>query len=202
MYSIARLAVLVAALASLLAVMSSSAGALTWTNLGSTTLHATGTGGKLHVGNNTLTCTAATATGTAPADLTGPIYAVTGTALFTPCTLAGQPALVNCSYTLTAAGHSGGGFDGLTTGNADVICDAALEAAAANKLCHITGLTPGSYRNPSFAGGTGTLTLSTNSTLDTTNGSGGNCPLGTGTSTLTHQSLTTTAAATPTINTD
>jgi hypothetical protein len=197
---IARFAVLVAALASLFAVVSSSAGAVTWTNTGNTTVHATGVGGALHVGANTLSCTGATATGTAPAG-GGSTYSVTGNVTFQPCTLVGQNTFVSCSYTLTAQTHTGGIFGGTTGGTADVTCDAKLTSGSIG-LCHISGSTVGSYINPSAAGGTGRLTLNTSSTLVVSNFGSTNCPLGTGTGTLTHQALTTTVGATPIISTD
>jgi hypothetical protein len=196
----ARFAVLVAALTSLFAVMSSSAGAVTWTNTGSTAVHATGLGGGLHVVNNTLSCTGATASGTAPAHgLT--TYDVTGTVVFSPCTLVGQATTVHCSFTLTALTHTGGVFGGVTGGNADVTCDARLTSTGTG-LCHISGSTAGHYVNPSAAGGTGRLTLTTSTSLVVSDFGSTHCPLGTGNGTLTHQQLITTAGATPIISTD
>jgi hypothetical protein len=197
-----RIVMLVMAITSLFAVMSSSAGAVTWTNTGATAVHATGAGLRLHVGASAFSCTASTLTGTAP--LHGATsYAVSGTILFTPCTLLGQPALMACTSTLTAITHVGGVFGGLTTSNLDLNCNFALEAAPTTFLCHLTGATPGSYTNPAAAGGTGTLTLHTSvGALVMTNGSGGNCPFGTAASTLTHTTFITTAANTPIISTD
>jgi hypothetical protein len=201
MSRIARFAVLVAALASLFAVMSSSAGAVTWTNTGTSTVHATGVGGTLHVGVNHLVCTGATANGTtSPSG--GTTFDVTGTVTFTPCVLAGQNTFVSCSYTLTALSHTGGVFGGTTAGNADVTCDAKLEASPQPGLCHISGATAGSYVNPAAAGGQGRLTLNTTSTLVVSNFGSTACPLGTGAGTLTEQSLFTTTANTPILNTD
>jgi hypothetical protein len=196
MSRIARFAVLVAALASLFAVMSSTAGAVTWTNEGNTQIHATGAGGRLHIGANTLACTGATATGDAPVHSAAATYVATGHVIFTPCTLVGQSTFVSCSYSLTGAAFTGATLGGVTTGAADVTCDARLEAGGIG-LCHIEGSTAASYTNPSAAGGTGRLTLSTSTTLTVTNFGSTNCPLGTGTGTLTHQQLTTTAGFTP-----
>jgi hypothetical protein len=196
----ARFAVLVAALTSLFAIMSSSAGAVTWTNEGATAVHATGLGGALHVGVNTLSCTGATATGTAPMHGLN-AYSVTGHVVFTPCSLVGQNTFVSCNYTLTAQTHTGGTLGGVTGGIADVTCDARLESGSIG-LCHISGSTTGSYINPSTATGTGRLTLNTTSTLVVSDFGSTNCPLGTGNGTLTHQVLTTTAGFTPIILTD
>jgi hypothetical protein len=197
----ARFAVLVAALTSLFAVMSSSAGAVTWTNTGNTLAHATGIGGALHVGSNTLPCGGATASGTAPAHSAAAVYHVTGTITFQPCSLVGQSTIVHCTYTLTGLVHTGGVFGGVTGGNADVTCDARL-AATGTGLCHISGSTAGHYVNPAAAGGTGRLTLTTTNTLVVSNFGSTSCPLGTGNGTLTHLQLTTTPGATPIISTD
>jgi hypothetical protein len=196
----ARFFVLIAALTSLFAVTSSSAGAVTWTNTGNTAVHATGVGGGLHVGSNTLSCTGATATGTAPAG-GGSTYSVTGNVTYSPCSLVGQSTTVHCSIALTASFHIGGIFGGSTSLSIDVSCDVKLTFGSIG-LCHISGSTPGSYINPSAAGGTGRLTLNTSSTLVVSNFGSTSCPLGTGPGTLTHQALTTTVGATPIITTD
>jgi hypothetical protein len=195
-----RIVLLITALASSFAVMSASAGAVTWTNTGNTAVHATGAGGALHVGSNTLSCTGVTATGAAPAG-GGVTYAVTGTATFSPCSLVGQSWRIACTYILTAQSHTGGVFGGATSVNADLTCDLRLTAGDIG-LCHINGSTPGHYVNPSALGGTGRLTLTTSSTLVVSNFGSANCPFGTGTGTLTHQALTTTVGATPIISTD
>jgi hypothetical protein len=200
MSRIARFAVLVAALTSLFAVMSSAAGAVTWTNTGNTTVHATGIGGTLHGPGGPVACTGATATGTAPAG-GGSTYSVTGNVTFQPCLLAGQNTFVSCSYTLTATSHTGGVFGGTTNGDLDVTCDAKLTAGSVG-LCHISGVTTEHYVNPPGAGGTGTFTLLPSNALVLSNFGTTSCPIGTGTITLTHQALTTTVGATPIINTD
>jgi hypothetical protein len=188
MSRIARIAVFIAALTSLFAVMSSTAGAVTWTNTGATALHATAGHGVLHIGSNGLTCQAATATGTAPAHSAASTYAVTGTVVFTPCSLAGQATFIDCNYTLTGTNWA----SGVTVGGLDVTCDVRLDIGTQPKLCHISGSTPGSYNN-----GNGVLTLTQSSTLQIFNASPATCPLGTGTGTLTEQTFTTTAANRP-----
>jgi hypothetical protein len=189
MSRIARIAVFIAALTSLLAVMSTTAGAVTWTNTGATAVHATTGHGALHVGSNALTCQGGTAIGTAPAHSAASTYAVTGTITFTPCTLAGQATFIDCNYTLTGINWA----SGVTAGSADVTCEARLHAGTQLKLCHISGSTPYSYNNS-----TGALTLSQSSSLIVANGVSV-CPLGTGTGTLTEQTFNTTAANRPVI---
>jgi hypothetical protein len=200
MNRLTRIVLLITALTSLLAAMSSTAGAVTWTNTGNTAVHATGVGGGLHLGGNTFSCTGATATGTAPADVTGAVYSVTGTLTFSPCSLVGQSTTIHCNYTLTGVTHTGGALGGVTGIVADVTCDIRLTVGIG--LCHISGSTPGHYVNPAAAGGTGRLTLTTSTTLVVSNFGSTNCPLGTGPGTLTHQALTTTVGATPIINRD
>jgi hypothetical protein len=191
-----RIVLLITALASLLAAMSSTAGAVTWTNEGATSFHATGVGGGRHVGSNTVSCTGATATGTAPMDVTGATYSMTGTLTFAPCSLVGQSTVVDCNYTFTGLVFSGATLGGVTSGNMDLTCDERLTPSGIG-LCHIGGSTVVHYVNPSVAGGTGRLTFTTSNTLVESNFGTTSCPLGTGNITLTHQALTTTAGFTP-----
>jgi hypothetical protein len=193
MSRIARFAVLVAALMSLFAVMSSAASAVSWDNSGSTTFTATGTGGTLSVGSNNLVCTGATATGAAPASTAGATYSVTGTVTFSPCTIIGQSSTVACNYTLTGTTFA----SPVTSGQADVTCDAKLTATGTN-ICHISGQTPGHYTNAT-ASVAGKLTLTASNTLvvshsnGTTSCSAFGVPTGgTATGSLTHQSFTVT----------
>ena len=191
MSRIARIVVLVTALTSLFAVMSSTASAVTWTNTGSTTIHATGGPGTLSVGANSLACATSTATGTVPMDFTGTVLSVTGTITFDSCVLAGQNTYVHCGFTLT-----GQAFDepGTTTGTADVTCVARLNSTN-TPLCHIEGTTPGQYINPSGTN-PGRVTLLTSGLgLTVTNASGSSCLLGTGAGHLSEQTLTLTSVA-------
>jgi hypothetical protein len=197
----ARFTVLIATLTSLFAAVSSSAGAVTWTNEGATAVHATGAGGALHVGANTMSCTGATTTATAPMHSALTPYLVTGTITYSPCSLVGQNSTVHCNYTLTGLTHSGSTLGGVTGVNLDLTCDQRLTPSGFG-LCHISGSTSGSYINPSVAGGTGRLTLNTTNTLVVSNFGSTSCPLGTGPATLTHQQLTTTVGATPILLTD
>lgn len=184
-----RVVVLITALTSLVAVLSSSAGAVTWTNTGGTGFHATGTPGTLSIGVNKLTCSGSTWTGTAPMSSTTSTIA-TGTAVFSPCSLAGQNTFVHCAYTLTGSLFT----SGVTFGATDVTCDARLTAAPANSLCHIGGSTPSTYTNP--AGTTpGRITLNASAVLVVSDGNVA-CPLGTGTGSLTEQTINLTAPAT------
>ncbi|WP_445148214.1 hypothetical protein [Baekduia sp. Peel2402] len=188
----ARIVVLVTALTSLFAVMSSTAGAVTWTNTGSTIIHATGPGGSLTIGANSLTCTGATARATAAASFVGSVYSVPGTVTFSPCTLAGQNTYIHCGFTLTGSAFA---EPGSTTGVADVTCDTRLTNGN-TKLCHIEGPTVGHYINPTAATSTpGKITLTTSSSLITTHASGTSCIFGTGPSHLSEQTITVTSVA-------
>jgi hypothetical protein len=193
MSKFSRIVVLVTALASLFAVMSSTAGATTFTNTNAsgTSFHAIGGAGTLAVtrhpgvGSN-LTCTASTGTGSIPF---GTFTSVSGTVNFNPCSLAGTPSTVACSFVLTPTVFNAGS-PAVTNGTAAVNCTASVGGVA---LCKINGNTPGHYINPGAAAGKVTLTSS--STLTVTHNSGTTCSalLGTttsGTGHLTEQTLT------------
>jgi hypothetical protein len=169
MSKFSRIVVLVTALASLFAVMSSTAGAVTFTNTGGTSFHAVGGAGTLTatrhpgVGSN-LTCTASTATGTVAMDFTS----VTGDVTFTGCTLTANPAHVACHFTLTPVLWTNA-TQAVTSGSAAVTCTASVGGVP---LCHIEGSTPGDYFNPDLPNTTGRLTLTSSSTLTVTHSNG------------------------------
>jgi hypothetical protein len=200
MSKFSRIVVLVTALASLFAVMSSTAGATTWINHGGTAVHASGGNGTLTVtrdpgvGSN-LSCSASTATGNVPMDFTS----VTGTITFAPCSLSGTASTVACHFTLTPTTFTAA-TQAITSGIASVTCTAALTTGTA--LCHIEGNTPGHYINPDPPNTVGRLTLTASSTLTVThsNATHTSCSalLGTTTSGLGHlseQTLNLTAPA-------
>jgi len=188
MSRIARFAVLVTALASLMGVVSATAGAVTWHNTGNTAFTAAGGPGTLSVGANNLACTASSATGTAPSgSVVGATYSVPGTITFSPCTLAGQNTYVHCGFTLTGTAFAAG----VTTGTADVNCVARLTASN-TALCNITGTTPGAYTNPSGANKGKVTLLTSGSGLTVSHSSGTSCLLGTGTGHLSEQTITVT----------
>jgi hypothetical protein len=191
-----RAVIALTALASSLALMSSTAGAVTWTNEGAGSFHATGGGSQRHLSANTFSCTGATATGTAPADSPSSTL-MTGTLTFSPCSLAGQNTFIHCNYTLTGLVFSGAALGGVTGGIVDMTCDERISASPQPGLCHISGSTPVQYTNPTVAGGTGRLTFLQSSTLIVSNFGTTNCPWGTGNMTWTEHALTTTAANTP-----
>ncbi|WP_445148213.1 hypothetical protein [Baekduia sp. Peel2402] len=192
MSRIARIVVLVTALTSLFAVMSSTAGAVTWTNTGSTIVHATGIGIVLNVGANKISCTGTTASATAPASFVGAVYSVPGTVTFSPCTLAGQNTYIHCGFTLTGTAFT---EPSITTGVADVTCVQRLTANN-TALCHIERSTVGHYINPTPATSTpGKITLTTSSSLVVTHSSGTSCLLGTGVAHLSEQTITVTTVA-------
>lgn len=180
MSRIARLAVLVVALTSLFAVMSSTAGAVTWHNSGDSTFTATAGAGTLSSTSAGLACPAGgTATGTVAATPAvvpvGAWSAVTGTVTWTGCTLGVSGYAVDCAYTLTASTWTAG-TPATTGGSADVTCGVYLAGA---KFCHISGSVTGTYSNP--VGATkGSLAIATGGSLTVVNGPAGSCPLGNG----------------------
>jgi hypothetical protein len=194
MSRITRFAVLAAALMSLFAVLSSSAGATTWHNRGGTSFTGTGGAGTLSVTGVQLRCAASDATGTAPAFSTSLTYVVTGTVAFTGCSI-GIPLSIDCAYSLTVTNAA---VNHIFSGNADATCD--VRDTSGSKICHIEGSTPASYRNPE-TGLTAQLVLTTSTTLRMTNGDAThNCPLGAGEPAhLTQQTLSVTSSPAPTI---
>jgi hypothetical protein len=162
-------------LISLFAMMSSAAGAVTWTNSGQTAFTAASLGGTLSVTSVPLTCAGSDASGTAPATVTTPSVA-SGTVKFTGCTVTAlrNVATIDCGYTFTASSFDGVGMAGsVVTGAVDVTCGVYQSGT---KICHIGGLTNGSYTNNT----SGTLDIPASSTLVTSNGPTGTCPLGAG----------------------
>jgi hypothetical protein len=194
MSKLSRLAVLVVGLMSLFGVLSSSAGAVTWDNSGSTAFTATSGAGTLSATGASLSCSGATASGTAPDSTVGVIYSVSGTATFDGCRLSNIVTTVDCGYTLTGATQDGAGMGSTITGTVDVTCDIAQFNT---KLCHIEGSLPGSYVNNT----PGVLNIGTNASgLTLTNGPAGSCPLGNGdTGHLTALTFVVTSAGSPTI---
>lgn len=179
MSRIARFAVLVVALTSLFAVMSSTAGAVTWHNSGDSTFTATTGPGTLSSTSAGLACPSGTATGTVAATPAvvpvGNWSAVTGTVTWTNCTLGVGGYSVDCAYTLTASTWTAGS-PATTGGTADVTCGVYL---ATSKFCHISGSVTGTYSNP--VGTTkGSLAIATGGSLVLANGPAGTCPLGNG----------------------
>jgi hypothetical protein len=185
MSKISRLVVLVTALASLLAVTSSTAGAVTWINGGTESFHATGLGGTLSHGINSLVCTDSTLSGTAPVTVFGDPYKITGTLKFTPCTIGVQNTYMHCGVTFTGTSITGP----RTFGTFDTTCEVRVETTNAF-LCHVDGSPSATYTNPE-GGNPGVFTVQAGTLKMTV--SGGSCPLGTGASTLTEQTLTMTA---------
>jgi hypothetical protein len=170
MSKFSRIVVLVTALASLFAVMSSTAGATTFRNTGGTTIHATGGAGTLtatrHPGTGSnLTCTSSTATGSIPL---GVFTSVTGDVTFGGCLLTGNPAAVSCHFTLTPTTWTNA-TQAVTSGTAGVTCSASVGGVP---LCHIEGTTPGDYFNPDLPNTVGRLTLTASSSLQVTHSNG------------------------------
>ena len=101
MTKFARIFVLVTALASLSAIASSTAGAVTWHNTGSESLHATGAGVTLTVGSNNFACSGSTLNATSPVGTFATNnYSMTGTLTYSPCTLAGVNYYMHCNTTV------------------------------------------------------------------------------------------------------
>jgi hypothetical protein len=170
MSKFSRIVVLVTALASLFAVMSSTAGATTFTNTGGTSFHAVGGAATLTptrhpgVGSN-LTCLTSTWTGTLSA---GAFTSVTGTATSSSCSLSGNPAHIGCTYTLTPVAWTNA-TQAITSGSAAVTCTMSVGGVP---LCHIEGNTPGHYFNPDPPNTVGRLTLTASSSLQVTHSNG------------------------------
>jgi hypothetical protein len=188
MRKLSRIVVLVTALASLSAVLSSTAGAVTWTNSGGTGFQATGGAGWLIVAQNALVCDHSAASGTAPMSTTTSTI-IAGTVVFSPCVLVGVPTFMHCNYTVTASGLSGG----VTSGAADMTCDIRVTASPFYSICHVSGSTPITYTNPSGAT-PGKLTFLTSTTLVVANGDVA-CPLNPGTGTWSEQTVNVTTVA-------
>lgn len=192
MSRISRFVVLVTALVSLFAVFSSTAGAVTWTNDGSTNFTATGGIGTLSVtgtgGSVIINCSAAgTATGDAPRHSAANTYTAAGTIIFGTCFAAGSPATIDCGYTLTATTLVGT----IVTGNADFTCGLYISGT---KLCHIEGTAHAQYVNP-HPGPNGTFAVTASDKVTST---GASCPA-VGEGHLTPLSFQTTSASPPTI---
>lgn len=166
-----RLVVLVTALASLFAVLSSTAGATTFTNSGATSFTATAGHGSLLVTGtpnaNTLTCRHATASGSVAS---GTFTQIVGAATFTNCTLIGLHVEVGCNYVLTPTTF----VAPVTTVSVSLNCVTRLATSPFTALCNITGPTPGTYNNPSFPT-PGRLTLASSNSLLVSNSSDASC---------------------------
>jgi hypothetical protein len=172
----ARLAVLAASLLSLFAVLSSTAGAVTWHNTGDTHFAATGGAGTLSSTAVTLGCTGSDVTGrvTGAEPFVGATLSVDATIGFTGCTLSGQSFGVECGVTFTGTSWTAGA-PAVTSGAVDVTCGFYLSGT---KLCHLEGQIPAHYVNASGTAA-GRLTVTTGA-LTTTNGSVSSCPMGNG----------------------
>ena len=194
MNRISRFVVLVTAIASLAAVMSSTAGAVTWHNTGDTAFTATAGAGTLAATGVSLTCPSGTGTGTlGSAPTVGHTITVSGTVHYNGCLTAGIATTIECGYTLTGTSQTGSTGHLVTSGNIDVTCSLTQFGA---KLCHIENHSPltGSYANPTTNAAPGRLTVSAG-VLRVTNGPTGSCPLGSNdTATLTEQTFVVTTA--------
>jgi hypothetical protein len=146
MSRIIRVVVLATALISAMAALTSSAGAVTWHNSGSTSFTATAGPGSLNVtGALGLSCTSSTATGVAGTISTAATWkAVHGTVLFNGCLSGGVPSPTSCTYDLTALSWTGP-TPAVTTTVADVDC-AVFQFNA--KVCNIAGQVHSTYTNP------------------------------------------------------
>lgn len=173
MSKIARFAVLVAALLSLFAVLSSTASAVTWHNTGNTAYTATITSGTLSVTSANFVCNGGVMTATvASAPFVGNVWtAETGTATFTACS-GGVNLTIDCSFTATAISWTNLS-PAVTHASVDTTCGAYVGGAL---VCRIEGRIPSAATNP-IGGTPGTVTSQTGPGLTVTNGAG-SCPLG------------------------
>jgi hypothetical protein len=170
MSKIARHVLLITTMTAALASLSSStAGAVTWHNTGSASFHATGGGLSLAItgsgGTNLFTCTSSTATGAAPVgSFATPIYSITGTVTYSPCSVGGTQMNVHCGSTFTGALWTAG-TPAVTVGNMDLTCVMRFTGSS-TPICHIAGAAPTHYVNPNgatpgrFTLTPGTLTVS------------------------------------------
>ena len=189
MSRIARLAACVAALMSLFAALSSTAGAVTWHNTGSTSYTATGGPITISRGSVSLSCSGSTATGTYPGgSIVAPDVTYIQTVYYSPCTLSGQNAALHC-----VLGRTGYAFMvGIQILLLNRFCETVL-VATGTKLCVMKGTSNGSYTNPSGATH-GRFTDNATAALTVTN-SVNPCPLGTGSGSMTHETLTVTGGS-------
>jgi hypothetical protein len=193
-----RVVMVLTALASSLAAMSSTAEAVTWTNEGATSFHATGIGGARHLPggiNVNFHCTGETATGTAPMH-TSTNTIMTGTLTLAPCSHQGLSSSIHCSYTMTGVNFTGSTLGGVTNALVDLTCDERLTTAPGWALCHINGTVPAQYSNPTVAGGTGRLTFHHSTALTQSDLGMGICQGGTAVVTWDDHVLTTTTSDT------
>ncbi len=168
---ITRAAVLVVALIGALGALSSSAGAVTWHNTGSTAFTATSGPFTFSTTSAGLNCTGSTSTGTAPSTTVGVTYSMTMTTTFSGCTLGGVTTGWECNERFTMTSQSGG----VTSGTLDVTCGIYQYNS---KLCHMGGSWPATYTNPVL--GVGVLDLVTGGNLFFSNATAGTCPFGNG----------------------
>lgn len=175
MRGIQRVVVVLAGLASLLA-MASSAGAVTWHNTGDTAFTAINSSSNtLSVTGVNQVCTGTSSTGTAAAgSIAGTTYVgINMTTTFTGCSLSGSPIAWECTERFTTTSQVSTTFPGTL--------DTRCEMSQFNTvLCVIEGQTAVTYHNPVAPSIGGRFTFTHSSTLRTTDGSGGSCPYGTG----------------------
>ncbi|HET6505456.1 MAG TPA: hypothetical protein VFG42_01590 [Baekduia sp.] len=168
-----RIVVCITALASLFAITSSTAGAVTWTNSGGTSFHATGGSVSLSLGGNLLGCSGSTTVGDAPVGtFTGAVYSISGTITYTPCSLIGNAAEMGCNFQWTGATWTDGA-PAISSGAVDLTCVYRL-ATTGTPICHIAGTTPAHYYNPT-ATVPGRFTFTASTTLVATSASGTSC---------------------------
>jgi hypothetical protein len=172
----ARCIVLVAALLSSFAALSSVASAVTWHNTGDSAFTATGGAGTLSSTAVTLGCAGSDASGTVPATpFVGTTLAIQGTINFTGCTLSGQSTGFSCSFTLTGTAWDSG-TPAVTTGSLDATCDITLVGF---NICHIDASVSAKFQNAIMTNPSKLLTLTAGVTM-TRGSSGLSCPLGEG----------------------
>lgn len=177
MSKIARLAVLITALLSSLAVMASTASAVTWHNSGNTSYTATIGSGTLSASGGSFICSNGVMTATvASGPFVGLVWAAeTGTATFTGGAC-GSNLTIDCAFTVTASA-----WTDLTTDVTHAVVDTTCGAyASGTKVCHIGGTINSSSTNPTAPSAAGTVTSQTGGGLVATNAATGTCPLGNG----------------------
>lgn len=187
-----RLVVAAAALLSLFAIASSTAGAVTWHNSGDTTFTATSGPTTLTATGINLTCSGSSfsgKTGTSP--FTGIVWtAASGTGAFTNCVALGIRATTSCTFAVTGTSWTAGP-PAVMGGSADVTCTSYVGGSL---NCITEGTTPGTYTNPT-ASTVGSGIAPESNSLKMTNGASA-CMLGHNVqATITATPLTITAAS-------
>ena len=181
----------------LLAVTATSASAVTWINSGDTAFTATGGGTPITVTGSNISCSASSSTGTVAASpFTGSVWpAATITTTYTGCffSVLYPGTIWECTRSFTAVTATAAVVDGVAHTTCDIL---VTTGTGTNRVpvCHVSGSVVATYANPVAPSTPGRFTLPS-STLQTSDGPAGTCPIGSPEPvTMGHQALSITAA--------